>query len=101
MSSFFIKLQVQAGIVEPVYKQFKNPNEGFHHLDPSPASIFITPDGKKMFVLAHGTGRNGSTHKKYYIYDLTTPFDLSTMDVANRTVVQMIGDGTMMDPNYL
>ena len=56
VSSFFIKIPAQAGIVEPVYKQFKNPNEGYHHLDPSPASIFITPDGKKMFVLAHGEG---------------------------------------------
>ena len=86
-------MSAQAGIVEPVYKQFKNPNEGFNHFDPSPASISITPDGKKMFVLAHGNG-SGSSHKKYYIYDLTTPFDISTMDVANRTLVQMIGDGS-------
>ena len=39
VSSFFIMMSAQAGIVEPVYKQFKNPNEGFNHFDPSPASI--------------------------------------------------------------
>ena len=80
-------MSAQAGIVEPVYKQFNTPHlAGGANNDPSPASISITPDGKKMFVLSH-------FHRKFYIYDLTTPFDLSTMDVSNRSVVNMIGGG--------
>ena len=87
VSSFFIMMSAQAGIVEPVYKQFNTPHlAGGANNDPSPASISITPDGKKMFVLSH-------FHRKFYIYDLTTPFDLSTMDVSNRSVVNMIGGG--------
>ena len=87
VSSFFILMPAQAGIVEPVYKQFNTPHlAGGANNDPSPASISITPDGKKMFVLSH-------FHRKFYIYDLTTPFDLSTMDVSNRSVVNMIGGG--------
>ena len=87
VSSFFIMMSAQAGIVEPVYKQFNTPHlAGGPNNDPSPASISITPDGKKMFVLSH-------FHRKFYIYDLTTPFDLSTMDVSNRSVVNMIGGG--------
>ena len=66
VSSFFIMMSAQAGIVEPVYKQLKDPSIG---RDPSPVSMSITPDGKKMFVLNH-------FDKKYYIYDLTTPFDI-------------------------
>ena len=83
LSSFFILMQAQAGIVEPIYKQLKDPTTGGQ---PSTVSMSITPDGKKMFVLSH-------TSNKYYIYDLTTPFDLSTMDVSNRSVVAFVGDG--------
>jgi len=83
LSSFFILMQAQAGIVEPIYKQLKDPTTGGQ---PSTVSMSITPDGKKMFVLSH-------TSTKYYIYDLTTPFDLSTMDVSNRSVVDFVGDG--------
>ncbi|MDA7468442.1 autotransporter outer membrane beta-barrel domain-containing protein, partial [Candidatus Pelagibacter ubique] len=83
VSSFFILMQAQAGIVEPIYKQLKDPTTGGQ---PSTVSMSITPDGKKMFVLSHASN-------KYYIYDLTTPFDLSTMDVSNRSVVDFVGDG--------
>ena len=83
LSSFFILMQAQAGIVEPIYKQLKDPTTGGQ---PSTVSMSITPDGKKMFVLSH-------LDKKYYIYDLTTPFDLSTMDVSNRSEVDFVGDG--------
>ena len=85
VSSFFILMQAQAGIVEPIYKQLKDPSTGSAH--PSTVSMSITPDGKKMFVLSH-------TQNKYYIYDLTTPFDLSTMDVSNRSVVDFVGVGS-------
>ena len=80
--SFFFLMQAQAGIVEPIYKQLKDPTTGGQ---PSTVSMSITPDGKKMFVLSH-------TRNKYYIYDLTTPFDLSTMDVSNRSEVDFVGD---------
>ncbi|MDB9741139.1 autotransporter outer membrane beta-barrel domain-containing protein [Candidatus Pelagibacter ubique] len=83
LSSFFFLMQAQAGIVEPIYKQLKDPTTANQ---PSTVSMSITPDGKKMFVLSH-------TQTKYYIYDLTTPFDLSTMDVSNRSVVDFVGDG--------
>ena len=90
VSSFFIMMQAQAGIVEPVYKQLKDPTTGGA---PSPVSMSITPDGKKMFVLNH-------FDRKYYIYDLTTPFDISTMDVSNRSVVSMIeGSGVLLTNN--
>jgi DNA-binding beta-propeller fold protein YncE len=83
-------MSAQAGIVEPVYKQLKDPSIG---RDPSPVSMSITPDGKKMFVLNH-------FDKKYYIYDLTTPFDISTMDVSNRSIVNMIeGSGVALTTN--
>ena len=85
--SFFIITQAQAGIVEPVYKQLKDPGTDNA---PSTVSITITPDGKKMFVLDH-LGNAGT--KKVYIYDLTTPFDLSTMDVSNRSAVSLEGYG--------
>tara|TARA_Y100000389_G_scaffold23441_1_gene20043 strand:- start:123 stop:371 length:249 start_codon:yes stop_codon:yes gene_type:complete len=62
--SFFIITQAQAGIVEPVYKQLKDPGTDNA---PSTVSITITPDGKKMFVLDH-LGNAGT--KKVYIYDL-------------------------------
>ena len=87
VSSFFIMMSAQAGIVEPVYKQLKNPNVGNNTA--SIASISITPDGKKMFVMSHGDNF-------FYIYDLTTPFDLSTMDVSNRSRVSMVGDGSSL-----
>ena len=47
VSSFFIMMSAQAGIVEPVYKQFKNPNQGSDFRQPSPASISITYDPLK------------------------------------------------------
>ena len=89
VSSFFILMQAQAGIVEPIYKQLKDPTTGGQ---PSTVSMSITPDGKKMFVLSH-------TRNKYYIYDLTTPFDLSTMDVSNRSEVDFVGDGSPTNGN--
>ena len=87
VSSFFTLMSVQAAIVEPVYKQLKDPGTDNA---PSTVSLSITPDGKKMFVLDH-LGNAGT--KKVYIYDLTTPFDLSTMDVSNRSAVSLEGYG--------
>ncbi len=84
---FFAFLPAQAGIVEPVYKQLKDP--GTDNL-PSTVSLQITPNGKKMFVLDH-LGNAGT--KKVHIYDLTTPFDLSTMDVTNRLNISLEGHG--------
>ncbi len=84
---FFAFLPAQAGIVEPVYKQLKDP--GTDDL-PSTVSLQITPNGKKMFVLDH-LGNAGT--KKVHIYDLTTPFDLSTMDVTNRLNISLEGHG--------
>ena len=43
----------QAGIVEPVYKQFKSPNLDGEADEPSTVNIQITPDGKKMFLMDH------------------------------------------------
>ena len=54
--------------------------------EPSTSGIAITPDGKKMFVmdnLSAGDTDGGAI----FIYDLTTAFDISTMDVPNRTIV--------------
>ena len=77
---------VHAGIVEPVFKQLKDPNlDGVDDV-PSPTGVNITPDGKKMFVMSH-------FDNKVYIYNLATPFDISTMDVDNRTVVNTDGLG--------
>ena len=84
---FLAFLPAQAGIVEPVYKQLKDPGADN---EPSTVSISITPNGKKMFVLDH-LGNAGT--KKVHIYDLTTPFDLSTMDVTNRSEVSLEGHG--------
>ena len=84
---FLAFLPAQAGIVEPVYKQLKDPGTDNA---PSTVSISITPNGKKMFVLDH-LGNAGT--KKVHIYDLTTPFDLSTMDVTNRSEVSLEGHG--------
>ena len=85
----------QAGIVEPVYKQFKSPNLDNEDDNPSTVSVRITPDGKKVFAMSHlrvgqRDGSNFVTSEEgdgIYIYNLTTPFDISTMDVTNRTVV--------------
>ena len=87
VSSFFIVISAQAGIVEPVYKQLKDPGTDNA---PSTVSLSITPNGKKMFVLDH---LENAGSKKIYIYDLTTPFDLSTMDVTNRSAVSLEGYG--------
>ena len=84
---FLAFLPAQAGIVEPVYKQLKDPGTDN---EPSTVSVSITPNGKKMFVLDH-LGNAGT--KKVHIYDLTTPFDLSTMDVTNRSEVSLEGHG--------
>ena len=43
----------QAGIVEPVFKQLKDPNLDGADNEPSTVSIAITPDGKKMFLMDH------------------------------------------------
>ena len=114
----------QAGIVEPVYKQFKSPNLDNEDDNPSTVSVRITPDGKKVFAMSHlRVGqRDGSDFvtpdegQEIYIYNLTTPFDISTMDVANRTIVDTnnLGDDqvvmeikkrllnfSMMDHKYL
>ena len=47
---FLAFLPAQAGIVEPVYKQLKDPGTDN---EPSTVSVSITPNGKKMFVLDH------------------------------------------------
>ena len=83
----------KAEIVEPVYKQLKDPGT---NNAPSTVSVSITPDGKKMFVLDH---LENAGSKKVYIYDLTTPFDLSTMDVTNRSTVSLDGYGDDMGGN--
>jgi hypothetical protein len=83
---------VHAGIVEPVFKQLKDPNlDGVDDV-PSPTGVNITPDGKKMFVMSH-------FDNKVYIYNLATPFDISTMDVDNRTVVNTDGLGDNLSSN--
>ena len=87
---------VHAGIVEPVFKQFKDPNQDGVDNVPSTVSIQITPDGKKMFLLDH---LENAGSKKVYIYDLTTPFDISTLDVTNRTIVSLDGYGDNMGGN--
>ena len=55
--------------------------------EPSTVSIQITPDGKKMFLVMDHLK---CSSKKVYIYDLTTPFDISTLDVTNRTIVSLM-----------
>ena len=80
----------KAGIVEPVYKQFKNPNLDGEADEPSTTNIQITPDGKKMFLMDH---LNSGTSRNIFIYNLTTPFDISTLDVGNRTLVSTDGLG--------
>ena len=85
----------KAGIVEPVYKQLKDPQDGGTNT-PSTVSIQITPDGTKMFVLDH---LEESGRGKIYIYNLTTPFDISTMDVDNRTIVNTHDKGDAFTVN--
>ena len=80
----FVMQTVHAGIVEPVFKQFKDPKPSGSTV-PSTVSIQITPDGKKMFLVDHLETTSGQG--KIYIYNLTTPFDISTLDVDNRTIV--------------
>ena len=82
----FVMKTVHAGIVKPVFKQLKDPNLAGADDAPSPTGINITPDGKKMFVMGH-------FDNNVYIYDLATPFDISTMDVDNRTIVNTDGLG--------
>ena len=86
----FTQSIAQAGIVEPVYKQFKNPNLDGEADEPSTVNIQITPDGKKMFLMDH---LNSGTARNIFIYNLTTPFDISTLDVDNRTLVSTDGLG--------
>ncbi len=92
----FVIQTVHAGIVEPVFKQFKDPNQDGVDNVPSTVSMQITPDGKKMFLLDH---LENAGSKKVYIYDLTTPFDISTLDVANRTIVSIDGHGDDLGGN--
>ncbi len=86
----FVMQTIHAEIVKPVFKQFKDPNQDGVDNVPSTVSIQITPDGKKMFLLDH---LENAGSKKVYIYNLTTPFDISTLDVANRTIVSIDGHG--------
>ena len=89
----FVMQTVHAGIVKPVFKQLKDPNLDGEDNEPSTTSIQITPDGKKMFLMDH-LGDSGATDgHSIFIYDLTTAFDISTMDVANRTIVDTTGLG--------
>ena len=82
----------QAGIVEPVFVQLKDPNLDGENDEPSTVSIAITPDGKKMFVMDHLPDGATDGHA-IFIYDLATAFDISTMDVTNRTIVNTTGLG--------
>jgi len=77
--------------VEPVFKQLKDPNLDGEDDDPSTSGIAITPDGKKMFVMDNLEAN--AVGGQIYIYDLTTAFDISTMDVPNRTIVTTAGLG--------
>ena len=88
----FVMKTVHAGIVKPVFKQLKDPNLAGADDAPSPTGINITPDGKKMFVMGH-------FDNNVYIYDLATPFDISTMDVDNRTIVNTDGLGDNLSSN--
>ena len=83
---------LKAGTVNPVFKQLKDPNLDEANNEPSTSGIAISLDGKKMFVmdnLSAGDTDGGAI----FIYDLTTAFDLSTMDVPNRTIVTTAGIG--------
>ena len=83
---------LKAGTVNPVFKQLKDPNLDGANNEPSTSGIAISLDGKKMFVmdnLSAGATDGGAI----FIYDLTTAFDISTMDVPNRTIVNTTGLG--------
>ena len=86
----------QAGIVKPVFKQLKDPKPSGSTV-PSTVSIQITPDGKKMFLADH---LENSNRGKIYIYNLTTPFDISTLDVDNRTIVTTHDKGDAITVNF-
>ena len=88
----FILNIAQAGIVEPVFKQLKDPNLDGEDNEPSTVSVAINPDGTKMFVMDHLQAGATDGHA-IFIYNLTTPFDISTMDVTNRTIVNTTGLG--------
>ena len=88
----------QAGIVEPVFVQLKDPNLDGENDEPSTVSIAITPDGKKMFVMDHLETGATDGHA-VFIYDLATAFDISTMDVTNRTIVNTTGLGDNLAGN--
>ena len=88
----FVVNTVHAGTVEPVFKQLKDPNLDGEDEEPSTSSIAITPDGKKMFIMDNL--EEGATDGfAIFIYDLATAFDISTMDVTNRTIVNTTGLG--------
>ena len=88
----FVVNTVHAGTVEPVFKQLKDPNLDGEDEEPSTSSIAITPDGKKMFIMDNLD--DGATDGfAIFIYDLATAFDISTMDVTNRTIVNTTGLG--------
>ena len=85
-------LNTNAAIVEPNYKQLKDPNLDGANNEPSTVSVAINPDGTKMFVMDHLQAGATDGHA-IFIYNLTTPFDISTMDVTNRTIVNTTGLG--------
>ncbi len=88
----FVMQTIHAEIVKPVFKQLKDPNLDGEDNEPSTSGIAITPDGKKFFVMDNleaGATDGGAI----FIYDLTTAFDISTMDVQNRTIVDTTGLG--------
>ena len=91
----FVMQTVHAGIVEPVFKQLKDPKPSGSNV-PSTVSIQITPDGKKMFLADH---LEESDRGKIYIYNLSTPFDISTLDVDNRTIVTTHDKGDAITTN--
>ena len=76
----------KAGIVEPVYKQYIDSNLDDANNAPSPTTIKLTPDGKKVFIGSH-------SDTLIYIYDLSTPFDISTLDPSERSTVEINGLG--------
>ena len=92
----FVVNTVHAGTVEPVFKQLKDPNLDGEDNEPSTSSIAITPDGKKMFVMDN-LGNGATDGFAIFIYDLATAFDISTMDVTNRTIVNTTGLGDDLD----
>ena len=77
---------LNAGIINPVYKQFIDSNLNGANNAPSPTTIKLTPDGKKVFIGSH-------SDTLIYIYDLSTPFDISTLDPSARSTVEFNGLG--------